>query len=156
MSDCDDRATSEKSDVVWVDDFGEVRAPKGTVLSIANVAKMFNVTQLSLRYYERRGLIARRYRVGRANVYGWVDCDRIAFIIKGRRVGLSLSEIALVIKAADRDAPVSSIKAGRAKCLELIDRLDQRRQPLRDALGELRHLHALMSRKLAGEDDETE
>ena len=156
MSDCDDRATPEKSDVVWVDDLGERPAPQDTVLSIANVAKMFNVTQLSLRYYERRGLIARRYRVGRSHVYGWADCDRIAFIIKGRRVGLSLSEIAVVLKAADRDAAMSSIKAGRAKCLELIDRLDRRRQPLRDALGELRHLHALLSRKLLGDDADRE
>lgn len=151
MSDCEDRATSETSDVVWVDDSGEQPAPQGTVLSIANVAKMFNVTQLVLRYYERRGLIARRYSVGRSRVYGWADCDRIAFIIKGRRVGVPLSEIGLLIKAAERDASVSSIKAGRAKCLELIDSLDRRRQPLRDALAELRHMHALLSRKLLGE-----
>lgn len=154
MSDCDDPAASKEPDVVWVDDFGEVRAPQGTVLSIANVAKMFGVTQLSLRYYERRGLIARRYRVGRFSVYGWADCDRIAFIIKGRRVGLSLSEMAIMIKAGDSDATVASVKAGRAKCLELIDRLDRRREPLRDALGELRHLHALLSRKLAGDADQ--
>jgi hypothetical protein len=34
---------------------------------------------------------------------------------------------------------------------ELIDRLDRRRQPLRDALAELRHLYALLSRKLTDE-----
>jgi DNA-binding transcriptional MerR regulator len=153
MSDSDDRATSGEPDAVWVDDSGEVRAPKGTVLSIANVAKMFGVTQLALRYYERRGLIARRYRVGRVRVYGWADCDRIAFIIKGQRVGLSVSEMAIIIKAAERGATAATIRAGRAKCLELIDRLDRRRQPLRDALGELRHLHALLSRKLPGDAD---
>ena len=153
MSDCDDQATSGEPDVVWVDDSGEVRAPHGTVLSIANVAKMFGVTQLALRYYERRGLIVRRYQVGRVRVYGWADCDRIAFIIKGRRVGLSLGEMTTIIKAADRGAAAASIKAGRAMCLELIDRLDRRRQPLRDALGELRHLHALLSRKLVGDAD---
>jgi DNA-binding transcriptional MerR regulator len=153
MSDCDDRATSGESDVVWVDDSGEVRAPEGTVLSIANVAKMFGVTQLSLRYYERRGLIVRRYRVGRLRVYGWAECDRIAFIIKGQRVGLSISEMAIIIKAADRGAAAATIKAGRAKCLDLIDRLERRRQPLRDALGELRQLHALLSRRLVGNAD---
>ncbi len=148
MSDCEDRSTSEEAEVVRVDESGEVPAPQDTVLSIGNVAKMFNVTQLALRYYERRGLIARRHRLGRTRVYGWADCDRVAFIIKGRRVGLTLGEMAVMIKAADHDAAVESIKTGRAKCLELIDRLDRRRQPLRDALAELRHLHTLISRKL--------
>jgi DNA-binding transcriptional MerR regulator len=156
MSDCDDRAAPEDPEVVWVDDSGEVPAPQGTVLSMAVVAKMFNVTQLALRYYERRGLIARRYQVGRARVYGWVDCDRIAFIIKARKVGLSLSEIAIMLKASEPDASVSSIKAGRVKCLELIDHLDRRRQPLRDALSELRHMHARLSKKLLGEDADEE
>jgi len=148
MSDCDDRSTSKESEVVWVDDFGEVRKAQDTVLSIVNVAKMFNVTQLTLRYYERRGLIARRHYVGRTRVYGWADCDRIAFIIKGRRVGLSLGEMAVMLKAADHDAAVESMEAGRATCLDLIDRLDQRRALLRDALAELRHLHTLLARKL--------
>jgi DNA-binding transcriptional MerR regulator len=153
MSDCDDQTTPGEPDVVWVDDSGEVRAPKGTVLSIANVAKMFGVTQLALRYYERRGLIVRRYRVGRVRVYGWADCDRIAFIIKGQRVGLSVSEMAIILKAADRGAAAATIKAGWAKCQELIDRLDRRRQPLRDALAELRQLHTLLSRRLVRDAD---
>jgi DNA-binding transcriptional MerR regulator len=152
MSDCEDRSTSKESEVVWVDDFGEVPAPQDTVLSIANVARMFNVSQLALRYYERRGLIARRHHVGRTRVYGWADCDRIAFIIKGRRVGLTLGEMAVMIKAADHDAAVESMEAGRAKCLDLIDRLDQRRQSLRIALAELRHLHTLLARKLIDDD----
>ena len=57
-----------------------------------------------------------------------------------------------MLKATDHGVVLESIKAGRAKCLELIDRLDRCRQPLRDALGELLHLHALMSRKLLGDD----
>jgi hypothetical protein len=38
-----------------------------------------------------RGLIRRRHRIGRSR-YGWADGDRLAFIIKCRRIGLSLSE----------------------------------------------------------------
>jgi len=143
-----DRDPDEK-DVVWVDDTGPVPPPaEGTLLSIGNVAKMFNVSRLALRNYEVRGLIKRRHRVGNTRVYGWADCDRIAFIIKGRKAGLSLSEIGPILKAADEDAPADSIRDARTSCLELIDRLDRRRQALRDALAELRHLHTLLSSKL--------
>jgi DNA-binding transcriptional MerR regulator len=149
MSRCDNRDGPEGHDAVWVDDSGVVPPPpEGTLLSIANVAKMFNVSRLALRNYEIRGLIARRHRAGRLRVYGWADCDRIAFIIKGRRVGLTLSELTLLLKAADENASATDTRAGLEKCLELIDRLDRRRQPLRAALAELRHLSTLLSTKM--------
>jgi DNA-binding transcriptional MerR regulator len=141
----------DDSEIVWVDDTGPVPPPpEGTLLSIGNVAKMFNVSRLALRNYEVRGLIKRRHRVGNTRVYGWADCDRIAFIIKGRKAGLSLSEIGPILKAADEDAPADSIRDARTSCLDLIDRLDRRRQALRDALAELRHLHTLLSSKVLG------
>ena len=156
MTNCDNHRDPDETEVVWVDDTGPVPPPpEGTLLSIGNVAKMFNVSRLALRNYEVRGLIKRRHRVGNTRVYGWADCDRIAFIIKGRKAGLSLTEIGPILKAADEDASPESIKSGRASCLDLIDRLDRRRQALRDALAELRHLHTLLSSKLgrSGERD---
>ena len=74
-----------------------------TILSLENVARMFSVSRLTLRYYEFRGLIKRRHRIGHVPVYGWADCDRIAFIIKCRRVGLSLGEVAPIIAAVDHE-----------------------------------------------------
>jgi DNA-binding transcriptional MerR regulator len=142
-----------KDDVVWVDDRGEFPAPDDTLLSISNVARMFNVSRITLRFYERLGLIKRRHRVGRTRVYGWADCDRIAFIIKGRRVGLALREIAPLLKAADTDAAPASVKSARAVCIELIDRLDRRRAHLREALAELRHLDTLLAEKSPDTND---
>src|SRR5207253_8440028 len=48
---------------VWLDDAESGRAdpPSERVLSIENVAKMFGVSKLSLRYYELRGLIRRTH-----------------------------------------------------------------------------------------------
>ena len=142
-------------EVVWFDDSGPVPPPPdGTLLSIGNVAKMFNVSRLALRNYEVRGLIKRRHRIGNTRVYGWADCDRIAFIIKGRKAGLTLAEMGPILKAADEDASFESMRAGRTACLELIDRLDRRRQALRDGLAELRHLHTLLSSKLLSGGDQ--
>jgi DNA-binding transcriptional MerR regulator len=146
MSNCDDRNPSDKD---WFDDTGVVSPPPDDLpLTIGNVARMFHVSRLALRNYEVRGLIKRRHRLCTTRVYAWADCERIAFIIKGRRVGLTLSEMTPVIKAAAGDATIESVKDGRSKCLELIDRLDRRRQPLREALAELRHLYTLLSAKL--------
>lgn len=118
-------------------------SPERAVLSIGNVAKMFGLSQLVLRYYELRGLIVRRHRIGRISVYGWADCDRIAFIIKCRRAGLALSEVAQVVAAVDREDDAVVQEA----CKKLIRRLDERRNVLEVALAELAHTCSLLSAK---------
>src|SRR3954469_8460648 len=83
MPNCADDTNPEK-EVVWLDDTGSGRQdpPAERVLSIANVAKMFGVSKLTLRYYEFRGLIKRRHTLDGVRVFGWADCERLAFIIK--------------------------------------------------------------------------
>jgi DNA-binding transcriptional MerR regulator len=154
MSNCDNASVPPAEDVIRLDDANaDLRSAPDETLTIANVARMFDVSRLTLRYYEGRGLIKRRHRIGRLRVYTWADCNRIAFIIKCRRVGLGLGEVAPLLRASDVDASAESVRGGRAKCLELIDRLDQRRRPLREALAELRHLNALLSTRLNGSDE---
>jgi MerR family Zn(II)-responsive transcriptional regulator of zntA len=134
------------------DDLGKLPTSKDTLLSIGNVSKMFNVSRFTLLSYERLGLIKRRHRVGNRLVYGWIDCDRLAFIIKARRVGFTVRQVAPMIKAAEAAAPLESVKDARTKCLDLIDKLDGRRRALRDALAELQHFYKLLSKKLPDDD----
>jgi DNA-binding transcriptional MerR regulator len=110
---------------------------------------MFRISRLTLRYYEFRGMIKRRRNIGDVRVYGWADCDRIAFIIKCRRAGVARSEILTLIETVDElaDGP----QEGRAEdCLALIERLERRRRSLDDGLAELRHLYALLGTKSGG------
>jgi hypothetical protein len=58
-------------------------------LSLGNVSNMFNVSRLTLLFYERLGVMLRRRRVGQHLVYRSIDCDRLAFIIKARKLGLT-------------------------------------------------------------------
>jgi DNA-binding transcriptional MerR regulator len=118
----------------------DLSAPEGTPLSIDNVARMFRVSRLTLWFYERLGLIKRRKRFGKDLVYGWTDCDRLAFIIKARAAGLSVREVMPIIKGLEPTARIVPIKAARRQCLELIDQLDRRHQILRAALTELRYI----------------
>lgn len=121
-----------------------------TILSLENVARMFSVSRLTLRYYEFRGLIKRRHRIGHVPVYGWADCDRIAFIIKCRRVGLSLGEVAPIIAAVDHEDDTFIHKRGQEACMRLVTRLEMRRKILDEALAELAHTYSLLTIKILG------
>ena len=148
MPNCEDRALPPAENVFWIDRTDPMAPGVPTeTLSIAKAAKMFGVSRLTLRYYEYRGLIARRGRIGATRVYEPADCGRIAFIVKGRRVGLTLTEMTPVIRAATDGASDEQMRAGRAACLDLIDRLDWRREPIREALADLRRLLTLISAK---------
>jgi len=135
--------------VYWVDDPNdEVLANANTVLSLSRVSEMFGVSRTRLRLFEFLGLIKRRYRAGTERVYGWADCERIVFIIKAQRAGLGLCEIAPVIRATNSNLLVSERRAGLAKCLALIDRLQESRRCLDQAHGELQHICALLTSEL--------
>jgi len=153
MSNCENDVRSS-TEVVWLDDTGSGRVdpPAERVLSIGNVAKMFGVSRLSLRYYEMRGLIRRRHSLDGVRVYGWADCERIAFIIKCRKAGLTLADIIMIIQATEDDISPLQFKIGQETCMALVNRLEGRRRVIDDALSELSHVHALLTSKLLGEN----
>jgi DNA-binding transcriptional MerR regulator len=146
---------SEKSDApggkqeVPLDDHGKQPGLGDAPLSIGNVSNMFNISRIRLLFYERLGVMPRRRRVGQHLVYTSIDCDRLAFIIKARRLGLAARQVAPMIKATESGATVESIRDARARCIEVLDQLDCRRRDLRDALAEFRNLYWLMSTRLS-------
>jgi DNA-binding transcriptional MerR regulator len=146
MCDFEDPSAVENKDPVHF--AGDLPISQDTLLSIGNVSRMFKVPRLALLAYERLGLIKRRNRVGKIRTYGWADCDRVAFIIKARRAGLSIRRIAPVLRGLELAAPEATVRSARMKCFELIDQLDRRRQTLREALAELRHLDKLLAKNL--------
>ena len=150
MSNCKSEPAVE---IVWLDDTGSGRAdpPSAEVLSIDNVAKMFGVSKLSLRYYEFRGLIRRIHSLDGVPVFGWADCERLAFIIKCRKAGVKLSDLVPIIDATDDDVSPLRFKTGQENCMALVERLEQRRRVIDEALAELSHVYALLTTKLFGE-----
>lgn len=60
--------------------------------SISDLAREFALTTRAIRFYEDEGLLAPR-RNGRSRVYGERERVRIKLILRGKRLGLSLSEI---------------------------------------------------------------
>ena len=138
------------AEVIWLDDThgDEAAAPQSAAtLSIENVAQMFDVSPWTLRYYELRGAIARRQRIGRTRVYSWADCDRIAFIVKCRRAGVGLADIAPIMRAVDDEPSTETIRLNQQRCDTLIQSLEQPRKVFDEALGELTQIRSLLCAK---------
>jgi DNA-binding transcriptional MerR regulator len=136
--------------VIWLDDTGSGEPPADRILSLENVAEMLGVSRLRLRYYELRGLIRRRELHAGVRVYSAADCERVAFITKCRKAGLTLADIIVIIEATDDDVSPLVFRAGQETCMELVERLERRRKVLDDALSELSHVYAVLTARLIG------
>ena len=60
--------------------------------SIGELAREFDVTPRAIRFYEAEGLLAPR-RDGQRRIYTARDRTRLKLTLRGKRLGLSLSEI---------------------------------------------------------------
>lgn len=65
--------------------------------SISELAREFDVTPRAIRFYEDWGLLAPR-RDGQRRVYTLRDRTRLKLTLRGKRLGLSLSEIRELIE----------------------------------------------------------
>ena len=118
------------------------------VLTIKVVAKMFRISTWTLRFYEWRGLVCRESMGGEA-IYGWRDCERIALIIKAKKAGLTLRQIAPVIEAMASKASSESVRAGHQRCRDLIASMTEYSDPVADVLAELERIDWEFSTRLA-------
>ena len=60
--------------------------------SIGDLAREFDVTPRAIRFYEDQGLLAPR-RAGQRRIYSPRDRTRLKLTLRGKRLGLTLSEI---------------------------------------------------------------
>jgi len=67
---------------------------------IGDLAREFNVSLRTLRFYEDRGLITPK-RKGMTRLYSSRDRARFALILKGKKMGFTLSEIQAMVDAED-------------------------------------------------------
>ncbi|MEO8738564.1 MAG: MerR family DNA-binding transcriptional regulator [Casimicrobiaceae bacterium] len=66
--------------------------PDSSTYSISDLAREFALTTRAIRFYEDEGLLS-PHRSGRTRVYGDRERVRIKLILRGKRLGLALSEI---------------------------------------------------------------
>jgi DNA-binding transcriptional MerR regulator len=117
--------------------------------SITDLAEEFGVTLRTIRFYEDRGLIAPERR-GTPRVFHARDRVRLALILRGRRLGFSLDEIATIVDMYDAEPG----EAGQLRyLLEQIDvrrtELEQRRKDIDETLAELAEVERRCHQDLA-------
>jgi DNA-binding transcriptional MerR regulator len=100
--------------------------------TVGELAEELGVTTRTLRYYEAQGLISPR-RVGANRIYSARDRARLRLILRGRRFGMSLAEIAQIVNMYDGAA-----SSERRQLRTLLTRLDDIAADLRARQADLR------------------
>ena len=105
--------------------------------SISDLAREFDVTPRAIRFYEDQGLLAPQ-RSGSRRIYGKRDYVRLKLTLRGKRLGLSLSEVgamfALYDQARDEKPQLAKFLAS---LIERREQLQRQRADLDEMLGEI-------------------
>jgi DNA-binding transcriptional MerR regulator len=119
--------------------------------SITDLAREFGLTTRAIRFYEDHGLLTPQ-RLGRNRVYGNRDRIRLKLTLRGKRLGLSLSEIGELLDMYD--APKGE-KAQLNRFIEVLEKrraaLEQQREDIEAVLAEISQLEEQCRNRLSGE-----
>ena len=105
--------------------------------TISELAREFDITTRTIRFYEDKGLLSPK-RKGQARVYAQRDRTRLLLVLRGKRLGFSLDEVAEMITLYD-DAPgeVGQIEFFLKKISDRQAQLKTQREDIDQTLHEL-------------------
>jgi DNA-binding transcriptional MerR regulator len=124
--------------------------------SVNQLAEELDVTPRAIRFYEAKGLITPQ-RAGTTRVFSRRDRARLLLILRGKRLGFSLAEIAEYLALYDADrSQVEQVKLLLDRARHRIAELEAQRRDLDQTLGELRDIEkqaiAALNHRTAGTD----
>ncbi|CAJ50978.1 MerR family transcriptional regulator [Bordetella avium] len=105
--------------------------------TISELAREFDITPRTIRFYEDQGIVSPQ-REGRNRIYGARDRTRLKLALRGKRLGLQLSEICSLIDMYDGP---SDNEAQLRQYLAVLNQhrvmLEQQRRDIDDTLAEI-------------------
>lgn len=118
------------------------------IYSIAELSREFAITPRTIRFYEDEGLIKPR-RQGLTRLYSAGDRTRLSWILRGKRLGFSLSEIRelLDLYQVDRTGVQQLRELLRRSRLHVAD-LERRKRDLDAHIEEFRAVESQVSAEL--------
>lgn len=122
--------------------------------TISQLAREFDITTRTIRFYEEQGLILPQ-REGQKRVYSAADRVRIKLILRGKRIGMTLRESADVIDLYDPqhnntqqlETLITTVKQRR-------DKLQQQKKDIDELLAGLAEVLSLCETALTNADDQ--
>ena len=123
--------------------------------SIGQMCADFGVTARALRFYEDEALLAPERR-GTQRLYSARDRARLAWILRGRRVGLSLADIKELLDLYDLgDNRRTQRLATIDRCSQQVAKLKQQRVDIDATIDELETFIAMVTRMIDADDQPT-
>ncbi|OSQ31577.1 MerR family DNA-binding transcriptional regulator [Thalassospira sp. MCCC 1A03138] len=108
--------------------------------TVPELAENLGVTPRTIRFYEQKGLVAPQ-RAGTTRIYTRQDRARMLIILRGKRLGFTLKEIADYLDLYGADpTQAEQIKMLLTRVRERIEALEDQRQALDITLDELRDI----------------
>jgi DNA-binding transcriptional MerR regulator len=126
----------------------DLRRPERTY-TIRQLCIEFKVTPRALRFYEDKGLLSPA-REGLNRVYNYRDRARLTLILRGKRVGLSLSEIREILELySHEDGGAAQNAKTLRKFRERVVALEAQREDVDHAIEILREACDALEKQLA-------
>ena len=123
--------------------------PNTQTWSISELAREFDISTRTIRFYEEKGYIHPR-RAGQRRIYSAADRTRIRLILRGKRIGMSLAECMEIIdmyNPGENSAP--QLDALIARVAERRQSLEQQRADLDATLQALNEIEDSCRRALS-------
>lgn len=125
------------------------KAASAELFTISDLVNAFGVTPRTLRFYDDEGLL-KPLRRGQMRLYSKADKARLAWVLRGKRVGFSLADIRALLDlyGADSSRTAQRVKT-LEKCQERIAALERQRNDLDQMIEELQDFCATLSSMVA-------
>ncbi|MGR1182206.1 MerR family transcriptional regulator [Aeromonas veronii] len=104
---------------------------EGRRFSISELAREFDITTRSIRFYEDQGLL-NPAREGQTRIYSKQDRVRLKLTLRGKRLGFSLAEIRELFDLYDAD------KSSRTQLQTMLGLAEEKRETLQQQMEDIR------------------